>query len=96
MKVLLILILLASRALGATVSVDLGGLLLSVSDSSTAQVFHIVDQLSEWDQYAHKQYVQWAAKSLKMTSEDQELLRKHAELRRARGDGDTDLSRHSR
>jgi hypothetical protein len=82
-----ILAFVAAPALGSTLSVDLGGLALSVSDSPAAQVFHIVDQLSEWDQYAHKQYVWWSAKSLKLTEEDRELLRKHAELRRARGWG---------
>jgi hypothetical protein len=82
-----ILAFVAAAALGSTVSVDLGGLALSVSDSPAAQVFHIVDQLSEWDQYAHKQYVRWSAKSLNLTEEDRELLRKHAELRRARGWG---------
>jgi hypothetical protein len=76
-----------AMTLGSTVSVDLGGLVLAVSDSPTAQVFHIVDQLSEWDQYAHKQYVRWSEKSLNLTKEDRELLRKHAQLRRARGWG---------
>jgi hypothetical protein len=38
-------------------SLDLGGLVLSVSDAPTAQIFHIVDQLSQWDVYTHKQYV---------------------------------------
>ena len=70
-----------------TVEVDLGGLVLAVSDSSTAQVFHIVDQLSEWDQYAHKQYARWAAKALGLNQEDRRLLQQHAELRRVRGWG---------
>lgn len=69
------------------VNVDLGRLVLAVSDAPTAQVFHIVDQLSEWDQYAHKQYVRWAAKALNLTQEDRRLLQQHAELRRARGWG---------
>src|SRR5215510_3325641 len=70
-----------------TVEVDLGDLLLTVSDSSTAQVFHIVDQLSEWDQYAHKQYGRWAARELALGDEDRRLLQRHAELRRVRGWG---------
>ena len=67
-----------------TVDVDLDGLALVVSDSPTAQMFHTVDQLSEWDQFAHKQYARWAAKSLSLNEADRDLLRKHADLRRAR------------
>ncbi len=87
LSLILLIFIFAFTALADTVPVDLGGLLLSVSDSPTAQVFHIVDQLAEWDQYAHKQYVRWSAQSLHLDSEDRELLRKHADLRRARGWG---------
>lgn len=66
---------------------DLGGVVISVSDSRTAQVFHIVDQLSQWDSASHRQYVRWAARNLNLGQEDQTLLQKHAELRRARGWG---------
>ena len=87
-SVIMLTLLLSTPALGSTTTdVNLGGLILSVSDSRTAQVFHIVDQLSQWDQYAHKQYVRWARKNLKLDQEDQQLLRKHAEMRRARGWG---------
>ena len=67
--------------------VDLGGAVLVVSDARTAQVFHIVDQLSQWDQYAHKQYVRWAKTHLTLTTADSGLLEQHAALRRARGWG---------
>lgn len=67
--------------------VDLGGMVLTVSDSWTAQVFHMVDQLSQWDQYAHKAYVRWARKHLVLTAADSLLLQRHAALRRARGWG---------
>ncbi|HET9359578.1 MAG TPA: hypothetical protein VFO58_07510 [Vicinamibacterales bacterium] len=70
-----------------SVDVDLGGMVLSVSSASSAQVFHIVDQLSEWDQYAHKAYGRWAAKTLNFNDQDRRLLQQHAELRRARGWG---------
>ena len=70
-----------------TVDVDLGGAVLVVSDAPTAQVFHIVDQLSQWDQYAHKQYVRWAKTNLPLTTADSGLLEQHAALRRARGWG---------
>ncbi len=67
--------------------VDLGGMILTVSDSRTAQLFHIVDQLSQWDQYAHQQYVRWARTHLVLTAADSVMLRRHAALRRARGWG---------
>jgi hypothetical protein len=76
----------APRAAGPA-KLDLGGVVLVVSDSTTAQVFHIVDQLSEWDAYAHRQYGRWARKTLALTDEDRDLLQKHAALRRARGWG---------
>lgn len=77
----------ATPAPASTVSVDLGGLVLDVSDSWTAQVFHIVDQLSGWDEFAHKQYRTWAERELSLTPTDRELLQRHAGLRRARGRG---------
>jgi len=70
-----------------TKDLDLGGVVISVSDSRTAQVFHIVDQLSQWDSASHRQYVRWAARNLNLGQEDQKLLQKHAELRRGRGWG---------
>jgi hypothetical protein len=69
----------------ATTDVDFGGLVLSTSDSSTAQTFHIVDQLSEWDAATHKAYGRWAAKNLPLDQDDKRLLQQHAALRRARG-----------
>jgi hypothetical protein len=82
-----IVLLAAVAGRASTTTIDLGGLKLVVSQSQTAQTFHIVDQLSQWDQYAHKEYVRWAAKSLALTPEDNALLEKHAELRRHRGWG---------
>lgn len=87
---LLISILLCSTAAnfaGSTTDLDLGGITFSISESRTAQVFYIVDQMSLWDQYAHRQYSRWAVKNLELTSQDQQLLQKHAEMRRVRGWG---------
>jgi hypothetical protein len=67
--------------------VDLGGVVVTVSDSWTAQVFHIVDQLSEWDDACHRQYGRWAAKALNLEQQERKLLEEHARLRRARGWG---------
>ena len=68
-------------------TLDLGGLVLSLSDSPTAQVFHIVDQLSQWDVYGHKQYIRWAEGNRLLDQQDRVLLRQHAELRKKRGWG---------
>ncbi len=67
--------------------VDLGGLVIYVSDSPAAQVFHIVDQLSQWDVFTHKQYSRWAEKSQLLDDHDRELLSQHAEMRKKRGWG---------
>jgi hypothetical protein len=68
-----------------TEPVSVGCLDLEVSDSWTAQVFHVVDQLSEWDQFVHRQYVRWGARTLGLTDEDRALLKQHAALRKGRG-----------
>ena len=60
---------------------------LVISESRTAQLFHIVDQLSGWDQYTHKQYVRWAAKSSPLNDEDKRFLQQHVELRHRYGWG---------
>jgi hypothetical protein len=76
----------AVPAPAATTDIDFGLVVLSISESETAQLFHIVDQLSEWDQYTHKQYGRWA-RSLGFTDEDRAQLQRHAALRRVRGRG---------
>jgi hypothetical protein len=80
-----LLIIAASPVGSAADDVDIGGIVVSVSDSFTAQVFHVVDQLSEWDEACHRQYGRWAARTLNFDKQDRALLQKHAELRRARG-----------
>src|SRR5688572_26357304 len=84
---LLVAIGAASPARAATVEIDLGTVVLAVSDSPTAQVFHIVDQLSEWDAFTHRQYGRWARTALTRDQEYRRLLQQHAELRRSRGRG---------
>ena len=68
-------------------NLDLGGLVLVLSDAPTAQIFHIVDQLSQWDIYAHKQYVRWADRTNLLDQRDRELLLQHARMRKERGWG---------
>ena len=79
------ILLTTSESKARAEEVDLGGLVIFVSDSWTAQLFHIVDQLSEWDDASHRQYGRWAAKALNFDQQDRRLLQEHAELRRARG-----------
>jgi hypothetical protein len=86
-KVALIVLVLSARSFAAPKSLDLGGLVLSVSDAPTAQIFHIVDQLSQWDIYTHKQYVRWAEKVQLLDQHDRELLQRHAEMRKKHGPG---------
>ncbi|MCW3118670.1 MAG: hypothetical protein JWM28_2752 [Chitinophagaceae bacterium] len=71
-----------------TKSIDIGGMTLVISGSWTAQVFHIVDQLSEWNQYAHRQYIRWASKTLILNQQDRDLLGRHAALRKAHTNSD--------
>src|SRR5436190_21661790 len=88
LPVLIALVFIGASATSAQTEVlNLGGVIISVSDSRTAQVFHIVDQMSQWDSGVHHGYVRWATRTLNLRPEDLELLQKHAEMRRARGWG---------
>jgi hypothetical protein len=86
-KLAVIALLFSAIGFAAPKSLDLGGLVLFVSDAPTAQIFHIVDQLSQWDVYTHKQYVRWAETTKLLDQRDRELLQQHAELRKKRGWG---------
>jgi hypothetical protein len=84
-KLAIIALLFSATGFATSRSVDLGGLVLSVSDAPTAQIFHIVDQLSQWSVYTHKEYVRWAEKTQLLDQQDRELLQHHAEMRKKRG-----------
>ncbi len=60
---------------------------IAISEAQTAQLFHIVDQLSQWDQYTHKQYFRWAVGALPLDAADMRFLQQHAELRQRHGWG---------
>ena len=60
---------------------------LSVSLSQTAQIFHIVDQLSAWSPYCHAQYAKWFALNHPLDADDRKLLADHAALRARHGWG---------
>src|SRR3954469_12641818 len=87
LKIALLALVFSTAGYAATVKVDMGGMVLSLSDSPTAQVFHIVDQLSQWDVYTHGQYARWAKETHLLDEVDNELLRQHAEMRKKRGWG---------
>jgi hypothetical protein len=70
-----------------TIELEFGQLTISVSESWTAQVFHMVDQLAQWDESSHRAYSRWARTNLSLDAEDRRLLQKHAEMRRVRGWG---------
>jgi hypothetical protein len=82
-----ILVLLSATSFAESKNLDLGGIVLSLSDAPTAQVFHIVDQLSQWDVYTHNQYMRWADTTNLLNQRDRELLQQHAVMRKKRGWG---------
>jgi hypothetical protein len=86
-KLVIIALLFSTTGFATSKSVDLGGLVLSVSDAPTAQIFHIVDQLSQWSIYTHKEYVRWAEKTQLLDQQDRELLQQHAEMRKKGSSG---------
>ncbi len=63
--------------------IDAGALKLHIYISRTAHLFHIVDQLSEWSEFCHPQYRQYfQGLPGGLSNRDQQLLIKHAELRK--------------
>jgi len=57
-----------------------GPLTLEVYVSRTAHVFHVVDQLSRWDNSCHGQY----REHMELSAEDEALLARYAEVRAKR------------
>jgi hypothetical protein len=80
-------LLFCSASFASSRSLELGGIVLELSDAPTAQIFHIVDQLSQWNAYAHKQYVRWADRIQLLDQRDRELLVQHSKMRKERGSG---------
>ncbi len=60
--------------------ISAGPLVLEVYVSETAHVFHLVDQLSAWDDACHGQY----REHMTLSPEDEELLARYAEVRARR------------
>src|SRR5688572_20559641 len=66
-----------------SVVVEAGPLTCEVHLSRTAQVFHVVDQLSEWSEHCHRQY----GRHFSLSAFDRDLLDKHVRIRKKRGWG---------
>jgi len=60
---------------------------LTISNSITATIFHIVDQISEWNEFCHIQYTAYFRKIGGFSQEDTEMLQKHKRIRTKRGWG---------
>jgi hypothetical protein len=84
-KLAVISLLFSATSFATSKDLDLGGMVLSVSDAPTAQIFHIVDQLSQWDIYTHDQ--RWAKTNHLLDQGDLELLQQHAVMCKKRGWG---------
>ncbi len=68
--------------------VDAGPLTLDVYVSKTANLFHVVDQIAQWSQFCHKQYVSYFQRlEGGRGKSDRELLAQHCTVRRAHGWG---------
>src|SRR6185312_7746846 len=68
-----------------------GPLVVTLSTSRTAQVFHVVDALSGWSPSLRRSaYAAWAKKELALDAGDRAMLAEHAKLRRRRGWGALD------
>jgi hypothetical protein len=92
LTVLWLLVFLASGLTPAAAQTSgdivVGDMTLHISDSWTAQVFHITDQLSDWSPYSHHQYIRWAKKSLRLTTEDSAVLSRYAAVRKGHRNSD--------
>lgn len=67
---------------------DAGPLQLELQPGRTAHLFHVVDQISQWDQYCHRQYLgPFMDQDGKLADADLAMLRRHVAVRRKHGWG---------
>lgn len=75
-------------ALAGDDRLDAGPLTLEIYVSETANLFHAVDQISEWSEFCHRQYVAYfEGLDGEMSKEDRDLLAQHRAIRRTHGWG---------
>lgn len=91
-KIILQLAAAMAVTLGSAASVEkvtAGPLTIEVHlGARTAHLFHVVDQMSGWSEFCHRQYAAWWAKTHgPFTAEDLSLLSQHAEIRKRQGWG---------
>src|ERR1044072_2228845 len=81
------LVLALAQSQGDVVRVEAGPLTIEVhSNSTTAHLFHVVDQMSAWSEFCHAQYAKWwTAKYGPFTDQDKSLLAKHTSIRKKFG-----------
>src|SRR5262249_363382 len=72
----------------APVHLDAGPLKLDVYISETAQLFHVVDQISQWSEFSPEQYVRYF-ESLggRLSESDRKILAEHVAIRKRYGWG---------
>lgn len=73
---------------GASSQLRAGPLVLDIYISETAQLFHTVDQISQWSEFSHPQYVRYF-ESLGggLDESDRKILAEHAAIRKKYGWG---------
>jgi hypothetical protein len=72
----------------AALVLDAGPLQLELQPGRTAHLFHVVDQISQWDQYCHRQYLgPFTDQDGKLADADLAMLRRHVAVRGRHGWG---------
>jgi hypothetical protein len=67
---------------------EAGSLTLDVHISKTANLFHAVDQISQWSEFCHRQYVSYfQGLTGGISKQDQDLLAQHRAIRKTHGWG---------
>jgi hypothetical protein len=72
----------------APAHLDAGPLKLDVYISETAQLFHVVDQISQWSEFSHSQYVRYfESRGGGLSESDRRILAEHVAIRKKYGWG---------
>lgn len=71
----------------APVHLNAGPLKLDVYISETAQLFHVVDQISQWSEFSHPQYVRYFESRGGLSESDLRILGEHVAIRKRYGWG---------
>ncbi len=64
---------------------EAGTLTLNIYISKTAHLFHIVDQISQWSPFCHKQYLSYFQKIKGIDEQDSKFLNQHRAIRKTHG-----------